>query len=339
LLNVNGRLYGTTTFGGVYVTYGGTLFALDATGKERVLHSFGHGSDGYEPLGNLLQIGSTLYGTTAYGGKYKLGTVFASTLTGRERVLHNFSCCAKDGFSPFAGLTLMNGLLYGTTELGGKYGQGTVYSIGTGGKERVLYSFTGVHGDGGDPLGGLIAYKGALYGTNSGGGCGKGTVFKITPTGKETVIYRFACANDRHDGKDPDGTLTEVNGTFYGTTDSGGGVGPKNQGTVFSVTPNGKESVLHTFAAQEDGANPYCALLLDDGVLYGTTILGGRDDQGTVFSITPSGTERVLYSFGVLPDGEQPIGGLISVKGRLYGTARSGGGQPYGTGTVFEISP
>jgi uncharacterized repeat protein (TIGR03803 family) len=196
-----------------------------------------------------------------------------------------------------------------------------------------------VHGDGGDPLGGLIAYKGVFYGTTSTGGCGWGTVFSVTATGKESVIYKFACGKDRHDGKVPDGTLTDVKGTFYGTTDIGGGAAPKNEGTVFSVTPNGKENVLHTFGAQADGANPYCRLLASNGVLYGTTIFGGADYEGTIFSITQSGKERVLYSFGVLPDGEQPDAGLISVEGRLYGTARFGGGRPYGVGTVYEISP
>jgi uncharacterized repeat protein (TIGR03803 family) len=339
LLDVNQRLYGMTTAGGEYSTNGGTIFALDATGKERLLHSFGHGSDGAEPLGDLIAVGGTLYGTTAYGGKYRYGTVFASTLSGSEHVLHSFSVHGNDGFSPFAGLTLRNGTLYGTTELGGKYGQGTVFSISTAGEERVLYDFTGVHGDGGDPLGGLIAYKGVFYGTTSTGGCGWGTVFSVTATGKESVIYKFACGKDRHDGKVPDGTLTDVKGTFYGTTDIGGGAAPKNEGTVFSVTPNGKENVLHTFGAQADGANPYCRLLASNGVLYGTTIFGGADYEGTIFSITQSGKERVLYSFGVLPDGEQPDAGLISVEGRLYGTARFGGGRPYGVGTVYEISP
>lgn len=338
LLDVNGQLYGTTTFGGEYSTYGGTIYALDATGKERLLHSFGHG-DGEEPLGNLIAIGSTLYGTTVYGGKHHLGTVFGSTLSGRERVLHSFGYHGNDGFSPFAGLTEMNGLLYGTTELGGKYGQGTVFSISTAGEERVIYNFTGVHGDGGDPLGGLIVYKRALYGTASTGGCGWGTVFRVTPIGKEKVIYRFACGKDRHDSKVPDGSLTEVNGTFYGTADVGGGAAPKNEGTVFSVTPKGKERVLHTFGAKRDGANPYCTLLFEDGVLYGTTIFGGTDYEGTIFSITESGKEHVLYSFGVLPDGEEPDAGVMSVNGRLYGTAAFGGGRPYGVGTVYEISP
>jgi uncharacterized repeat protein (TIGR03803 family) len=340
LLDVNGQLYGTTTLGGEYATNAGTVFALDATGKERVLHSFGHGSDGLEPLGNLVRIGNTLYGTTAFGGTHVLGTVFALTLSGRERVLHNFSQSRKnDGFSPYAGLTVMNGLLYGTTKMGGKHDQGTVFSIDDAGNERIVYSFTTVHRDGDYPLGGLIVYKGALYGTTSAGGCRWGTVFSVTPTGKETVIYRFACRQDRHDGKVPDGTLTEVNGTFYGTADIGGGKAPENQGTVFSVTPNGNERVLHTFGALEDGANPYCTLLFDDGVLYGTTIRGGADDEGTIFSVTQSGKERVLHSFGVIPDGEQPDAGVVSANGRLYGTAAFGGGRPYGQGTVFEISP
>jgi uncharacterized repeat protein (TIGR03803 family) len=78
LLNVKGTLYGTTSSGG---TYGkGTLFRMSLTGTdEKVLHGFGHGSDGSTPLAGLIDVKGTLYGTTSAGGKYGDGTVFALT--------------------------------------------------------------------------------------------------------------------------------------------------------------------------------------------------------------------------------------------------------------------
>jgi uncharacterized repeat protein (TIGR03803 family) len=78
LLNVKGTLYGTTSLGGAYDE--GTVFSMRLTGTdEKVLHSFGHGTDGAMPLAGLIDVKGTLYGTTPAGGKYGDGTVFALT--------------------------------------------------------------------------------------------------------------------------------------------------------------------------------------------------------------------------------------------------------------------
>lgn len=79
LLNVHGSLYGTTELGGAYGK--GTIFKMSLNGsKEKVLHSFGYGSDGATPLAGLIDINGTLYGTTSAGGTSGNGTVFALTL-------------------------------------------------------------------------------------------------------------------------------------------------------------------------------------------------------------------------------------------------------------------
>jgi len=81
-----GNLYGTTAFGGAYQSACGghdcgTVFELspDGGGKwtETVLHSFGNGTDGREPLASLIfDAAGNLYGTTAFGGADAGGTVF-----------------------------------------------------------------------------------------------------------------------------------------------------------------------------------------------------------------------------------------------------------------------
>ena len=75
----------------------------------------------------------------------------------------------------------VNGTLYGTTNFGGAYGPGTVFSISASGKEKVLHSFAG-GSDGAGPYGGLIDVNGTLYGTTEfGGGTHRhGTVFALT---------------------------------------------------------------------------------------------------------------------------------------------------------------
>jgi uncharacterized repeat protein (TIGR03803 family) len=222
-----------------------------------------------------------------------------------ETVLYSFKGGSGDGAFPEAGLTNVNGTLYGTTENGGgkgcfeNEGCGTVFAITTSGKETVLHTFGG-SGDGYEPLAGLINVKGTLYGTTMYGGtdcaisgdmCG--TVFAITTSGKETVLHTFG---DSGDGYEPEGGLTSVKGKLYGTTLLGGAndCDEVSCGTVFAITTSGTETVLHTFAGYPtDGGLPQAALLNVNGTLYGTTQSGGTvnstecdDGCGTLFSLT-----------------------------------------------------
>src|SRR6516162_2182845 len=68
-----------------------------------------------------------------------------------ETVLYSFAG-KPDGTSPYAGVVQdAQGNLYGTTYLGGTSNMGTVFMVDTTGKETVLYSFTGMNGDGANP--------------------------------------------------------------------------------------------------------------------------------------------------------------------------------------------
>lgn len=174
---------------------------------------------------------------------------------------------------------------------------------------------------------------------------------------KYKVLYSFGGFPD---GEFPDASLIDVGGTLYGTTENGG---PKASctynypfwcGTIFSITPSGTETVLHTFGARNDGYGPVAGLIDVDGTLYGTTSGGGSYGAclfqsggyywpcGTVFSITPSGTEKVLHNFGGKADGINPVAALIEVNGVLYGTTENGGAYHVcraGCGKVFSIKP
>jgi uncharacterized repeat protein (TIGR03803 family) len=133
LIDVNGILYGTTEAGGApSVGRGGTVFSISTSGVEHVLHRFGRRHDGAQPAAGLIDVRGTLYGTTvyggAYGGSFQGGTVFSITMSGAERVLHSFDSGA-DGALPDASLINVKGTLYGTTDEGGKYGEGTVFAL------------------------------------------------------------------------------------------------------------------------------------------------------------------------------------------------------------------
>jgi uncharacterized repeat protein (TIGR03803 family) len=157
------------------------------------------------------------------------------------------------------------------------------------------------------------------------------------------VLYGF---KGQPDGALPiAGVIRDQNGNLYGTTQLGGtGTCSGNFpgcGTVFSVDPNGKETVLYGFAGHPtDGESPRGALVRDaTGNLYGTTYEGGTSGFGTVFELDSSGKETVLYNFTGGAGGSFPLGSLIQdANGNLYGTSSGNSTNcAIGCGTVFKL--
>ncbi len=336
LLYYRGKLYGTTAAGGYYSQ--GTVFSVTLSGNESVLHNFGQPGDGTKPEAGLTVLDGVLYGTTYSGGSHNNGTVFSISTRGKERVLYNFGDNKSDGTNSVAGLTPLNGVLYGTALNGGGSNVGTVFAITTAGDEKTIFDFPGYSKrDGMNPYAGLIAYKGTLYGTTAySGPCQEGTVYSITTAGKEHTIYGFPC--QRYDGSNPKAGVTVVNGVLYGAT-TWGGKAFYNDGSVFKVTLSGHEEVLFSFVpASEYGNAPNTALVFLKGALYGTTPEGAANGVGGIYSVTPSGQATALHSFGIAPDGSTPLVGLTNVHGTLYGTTSAGGG-PANAGTVYRITP
>jgi uncharacterized repeat protein (TIGR03803 family) len=158
-----------------------------------------------------------------------------------------------------------------------------------------------------------------------------------------SLLYQFKSGRG---GSSPYSSLIlDAQGNLYGTTMIDGAY---SYGTVFKISPQGKETVLHSFKGTGgDGATPVAPVIMDAaGNLYGTTEYGGLfgyacgpNGCGTVFKIDPSGKETVLYRFtGVAGDGMNPEQGLVlDSKGNLYGTTYQGGA--HGGGVVFKIAP
>ena len=174
-----GKLYGTTTNGGVGGL--GTMFRVTTSGEEDVLYSFAGSPDGAHPLAPLEELNGAFYGTTEEGGQGNgstgFGTVFAVSSAGSESVLYRFH--GGGDADPQAPLTPLNGKLYGTTAgQSGTYG-GTIFSVTTAGKHAILHTFDD-KGEGFKPYG-LIFVDGKFYGTTlTGGGGGDGAVFAFT---------------------------------------------------------------------------------------------------------------------------------------------------------------
>jgi uncharacterized repeat protein (TIGR03803 family) len=158
-----------------------------------------------------------------------------------------------------------------------------------------------------------------------------------------TTLHSF----DNFNGAKPYSWVPQAtDGNFYGTTWAGGATG---NGTVFKLTPNGKET-RYSFCMQSgcpDGAQPYAGLVeASNGDFYGTTSSGGAHLGGTVFKITESGILTTLYSFCPqtgCADGYESEAGLVQASnGDFYGTTAFGGVNTCGQstcGTVFKITP
>jgi uncharacterized repeat protein (TIGR03803 family) len=323
------------------------LAAQGGKAVEKVLHSFGSGADGRNPYATVTDVEGVLYGTTVKGGSASNGTVFSTDpKTDAETVLYSF--CSQqnctDGSEPFGNLITVKGTLYGTTFVGGTTDSGTVFAFDPKtGTETVLYSFCSRQNcvDGFEPLDGLVAAKGGLYGTTTAGGSHNyGTLFALDPdTGAEQVLHSFGSGTD---GYTPEAGLTDVMSTLYGTTYTGGASG---NGVAFAFDlKTGAESVIYSFCSRQnctDGSEPFAGLDAAEDTLYGMAANGGANDYGAVFAIDlKTGAETVLYSFcnrQNCTDGEGSDAGLIDVKGILYGTTYSGGAS--GQGTVFAVKP
>jgi uncharacterized repeat protein (TIGR03803 family) len=304
LTMLDGTLFGTTASGGSGTNCSGgcgTIFKAGLGGKsEEVVYSFKGGTDGADPLADLIVFDGDLYGTTYYGGlKTRLcpsgcGTVFRlSVASNAEKALYAFKG-GSDGLEPVAGVVHVGGRLYGTTQYGGTQtplcatGCGTVFSVDArSGLEQVVYRFKSTSNapDGAYPAARLLAIGRALYGTTLGGGDTlQGTVFKVTDSGVERVLHSFSCCSPRSDGIYPLDGLIPSGGDLYGTTREGGS---GRDGTIFKITMSGAENVVYSFAGKSDGAYPAAVLTALDRVLYGTTASGGSTGEGTVFELTP----------------------------------------------------
>lgn len=238
-----GDLYGTTFAGGAYG--GGTAFVFTKGGVEKVLHSFGNGTDGANPVAGLtLTKKWGIFGTTSAGGAHGYGTVFViwpTTSGWQEMTLHDFAL-QGDGGTPYGGLVFdQSGRLYGTTTAGGQGGEsggGTIFNLTptTSGWNFSVLDVLAGWGISGTYRNLLLDASGNIYATtHCDGNYGAGTVYKLTSAGSSWTydqLYTFTGGND---GLFSFSNLVfDQQGNLYGTTKNGGTNG---YGVVFKIIP------------------------------------------------------------------------------------------------------
>jgi uncharacterized repeat protein (TIGR03803 family) len=240
-IDKNGNLYGTTSVAGA--SGGGTVFKIAAAGHYSVLYSFGGGSDGIYPnAGVTLDAKGNLYGTASAGGTYGYGTVFQlkpSSSGWTETILHYFQN-QSDGGTPYAGLILNQGILYGAaTQENNGDGGGTIFELTPSGSNwnfSVIYSLAGWNISG--PFRNLYfdPTADAIYGTtHCDGAYDSGTVYQLKPgsgSWSYTELYTFTGGTDgRYVFSN---IVVDKSGYLYGTTNMGGANG---MGVIFQVKP------------------------------------------------------------------------------------------------------
>lgn len=319
----DGNLYSTTYFGGL--DGHGVVFEITPTGAESVLYNFDI-TQSYQPLSGLtLGTDGIFYGTTAlYDPRGDPGTIFDITPNGNLTTLYIFDN-NSDGFpyappiqgpggfygttnsgiayriTPSGNFSLLSSIpssaaplllgsdrnFYGTTALGGSYGEGTIFKITRTGVVTILSSFDGIQGE--YPLAPVIqASDGNLYGTTFAGGrfgnaSSGGVVFRLTPRGKMTVLHNFPDPDYPNDGSTPyAGVVEATDGNLYGVTFQGG---TSNQGVMFRIMPSGQYSIIHNFDGVNAGGPRSNPMQHTNGKLYGMTTYGGGGDCGVVYSV------------------------------------------------------
>lgn len=196
----DGLLYGISAGGGTGSACWdgcGSVFSLTPPAApggawtESVLYNF-TGPDGASPAEVVIGRDSILFGIATAGGKFGLGNVFSlippASAGGSwtEHSLHSYPKSGEFSYLPSSLVVSPNsGVLYGTTEYGGRGGDGTVFSLippspGGAWTYTVLHEFT--NGGGGAFPCCLAEDNGVIYGaTNSGGTSGDGTAFALRP--------------------------------------------------------------------------------------------------------------------------------------------------------------
>ena len=355
-LGADGLLYGTCFLWGYNETSAGVIYKYDPSLGQNgisVLYSFPtNNCDEYLPSALTLGTDGNLYGATfgcSTSSTDPLGSVFKfNPTTNSLTTLHTFKgSSSNDGQNPSGPLTLgANGSFYGTTYAGGissGSSSGTVYSITTKGKLKILYSFNFFNDSttGTSPNAGVIqGADGNFYGvTYSGGTSGEGTIFKMTPAGKVTFMHNFNIGTDN--AGYPVWPLTlGSDGNLYGSAQDCASGGCSNE-SLFEIATKAKKGTytytnLHNFISPSlcseytTGCIPSSPLLqLPNGTFYGVTAEGGGN--------YPNAAEGTLYS---LNTGLAPFVSLQFPLG-IEGTSLGIFGQGFSgaTAVAFDGTP
>lgn len=310
----NGRLYGTTEFGGNYGM--GVFFMTDLiTGAVTKLVDF-DGSNGSQPKGGLVEHpNGKIYGTTYNGGLLDKGCIFEFD-TASNTLVNVQDLSNTTGANPTGAPIVANNLnLYLTTSLSGPANFGSLLEYDPANDLLFTrHAFTNTGNDGTFPNGAPFqAANGIIYGmTNSGGSSNYGTVYSFNPlNGIYAKLQDFlGNANGRNPGLS---TFDELNGRLIGTTTIGGS---NNGGAVVDYNYISNTLTAYSFTASlSQGYKPFGIRRSNTGNFYGASESAGANNTGTIFEF--NATTNVItgkHSFSPFSEGKT-FGDVLSLVG------------------------
>jgi hypothetical protein len=387
----HGGFYGTTAGGGAggdaTGNGSGTLFKWTPGAPATVIYKFcslDECADGRYPSGTLaVDAEGSIYGATQEGGAplpigsgrggcgvaYRLTPPGGAETRWSYAILHRFCSSDTDGKSPYTGVVLSGGALYGATlATDSEPGNPQIYRLSPPSADHTRWTYsTLAKFDVADTPSALAAGpSGALYGASSlttlygqSGPGSFGYLFVLTPPASgegawtKRTIYTFAGGDDASDNAGT-ATLIYQNGAITGAA-AGPGHGAvfkwREPGGFLSCTlsfPGCGESVIFRFSGDPDGATP-TGVAAAGNAAYVTASRGGRRGSGAVVRIAPEfacpslwrlclpffrwvGTP--VYSFTGGDDGSSPNALVAGPPGVFYGTSVQGA---KGFGAVFEL--
>lgn len=364
----DGRLYGTTSQGGIH--NGGVVFRIniDGTGFQK-LHDFSS-EEGVEPGSLVSDNLGNFFGVTVFSGPAGRGAIFKISSDGTVfEILHAFNDATVS--ATFSSLILdEDGMLYGIGPKDQPGVYGAIYRIRTDGigyteihrftkltnsigsrlcvgSDKRLYGFTGegifsinkdgtgytVHVNDADMpynTGSLVEVgEGVFYAVSYSG------VFKLhAPSNEVTTVYSFT-NNERLLLATSQLVVNEA-GMLFGSIPAGGGTGA---GFIFSIDSSSGDLFRNVFdfnPEMEAFAPKRMIRSRFAGEMYGITSRGGREDCGTLFKIDKDGNYKKLYDFSY-NTGCRPQTLMQSREGDLWGVVQVWEGNYYGA--VFRFSP
>lgn len=310
----NGRLYGTTEFGGAYDK--GIIFTTDpVSGAITKLADF-DGANGSQPKGGLVEHpNGKIYGTTFNGGLLDKGCIFE--LDTATNILINVQDLSNTTGSNPTGAPIVgnNGNLFFTASLAGPSNFGSLLEYNPVSDLLLTrHAFGNIANDGNFPYGAPFqAANGIIYGmTNNGGTSNYGTIYSYNPLNNiYTKLQDFTGnANGRNPGLS---TFDELNGRLIGTTTIGGS---NNGGAVVDYNYNSNALTAYSFTnSLTQGYKPFGIRRSNTGNFYGVSQLAGANNTGTIFEF--DATNNIItgkYSFDVTNDGTD-FGDVLSLAG------------------------
>ncbi len=285
----NGKFYGMTYEGG---TNGkGVIFEWNPlTSNFLKKAEFNGTGNGANPFGSLMVANGKFYGMTYAGGEFNQGVIFEWDPTTNFIIKRIDFPGASHGSNPYGSLTFNNGLFYGMTSKGGAYDNGVIFEwnpVTNVFNKKVDFNATTT---GSNPHSELCMFNGKFYGmTRSGGVNNVGVIFEWDP-----VSNNFSKKIDFSTypkGANPGGSLTMLNGKFYGSTYYGGS---QNKGVIFEWDPSTNLFIKRIDLNWENGAHPKGSLTLNNGKFFGLTEQGANFAVGVIFEWEPSAVNTYL---------------------------------------------